>query len=191
MDSKIQAYLKGTDPTGMYMRKVLNFYASGKMRSILLKQHITELEFFPLIKKQGSSFQVNFQYYNLCVIMEFGESEFEYAVYTRNCSADELEQSIVTKLYGTDFAVEVFFAAFFRLLKEDVRLIKTNQTIEKKKLYKIISSICYAIMFLVLAVPSVYVLITRDTIQLDPWFLAAVLVPLIVSEIFDFLAAKE
>lgn len=192
MDRNVLNYLENAqlgkdDP----LTNVLAYYANGKFQALLLRQHVTKLEFFPSISKGEESLQISFQYYNLFVILEFDKKEYEYSIHTQNCSANQLEQSIVTKLYGTDFDVEVFFAAFFRLLKEDVRLIKSSQTIEKKKTYKMISSICFIITILIIAIPSVYVLITRDTIQLGPWFLAAVLVPFTVSEIFDFLAAKE
>lgn len=191
MNSKIKDYINGTEPTGMYLRNVLNFYDSGKMRSFLLKQHITKLEFFPSIRKRESSFQVNFQYYNLCVIMEFCETEFEYVIYTQYSSANDLEKGVVKASYRSDFSVEEFFDTFLRLLKEDIRLIKSSQTIEKKKLYKIISSICYALTFFIIAVPSVYVLITQNTIQAGPWLGVAIFIPLVISQIFDFLASKE
>lgn len=183
MDSKILSYLKSTGKNGKYMRDVFSFYTTGKMQSILLKQHITKLEFFPSIRKDEGSLQINFQYYNLCVILEFDETGYEYSIYTQNCSADDLEKGIVARSYSTDFSIEEFLGTFTCLLKSDVRLIKTSKTIEKKKLYKIISSICFAFSFLIIAVPSMYVLISRNTIQAGPWFLVAMLVPFVVSQI--------
>jgi hypothetical protein len=191
MNSKIQAYLKSTDSTGMYMRDVLSFYTSGNMRKVLLKQHITELEFFPSIQKQGSSFQVNFQYYNLCVIIEFGETEFEYVIYMRGSSANDLQKSAVRSSYDSSFSVKRFFDDFICLLKSDARLIKTSRTTEKKKKYKTISSICLVTSILIGVIPCVYAGITNDTIQFGPWFLVVMLVPFVISEIFDFLSIKK
>lgn len=191
MNSKIQAYLKGTDPTGRYMRDVLSFYTTGKMRSFLLKQHIIKPEFFPSIQKNEKSLHISFQYYNLYVILDFAEAGYEYSVYTKNCSVRDLENSIVQQSYSTDFSIEAFWDAFMRLLNCDARLIKTKRANEKKKRYKIISSICYLLTFLVIAIPSAYVLITRETIQGGPWFLVIILIPFIISQIFDFLSSKE
>lgn len=191
MNSKIQAYLKSSDSVGMYMRDVLNFYTSGNMRNILLKQHITEVEFFPSIQKQGSSFQVNFQYYNLCVIIEFGETEFEYVIYMRGSSANDLEKSAVKLSYDSSFSVERFFDDFICLLKSDARLIKTRRTTKKKNKYKTISSICLVTSILIGVIPCVYAGITNDTIQLGPWFLVVMLIPFVISEIFDFLSRKK
>ena len=191
MNSKIKDYLNGTEPTGMYLKNVLNFYDSGKMRSFLLKQHITKLEFFPSIRKCESSLQVNFQYYNLCVIMEFCETEFEYVIYTQYSSANDLQKSTVRSSYDSSFSIERFFDEFIYLLKSDARLIKTSRTSEKKKMYKTISSICLATSILIGVIPCVYAGITNDTIQLGPWFLVVMLIPFVISEIFDFLSIKK
>ena len=170
MSSKIQAYLKDTDPTGRYMRDVLGFYITGKMRSFLLKQHITKLEIFPSIRKGEGSLQINFQYYNLYVILDFDEAGYEYSVYTKNGSASDLENSIVQQSYSSDFSIESFLDAFMRLLNSDAHLIKTNRTIEKNKLYKCISSICLGFSILIILVPGVCGLITGNVLQFGRWY---------------------
>ena len=191
MNSKIQAYLKDTDPTGRYMRDVLSFYITGQMRSYLLKQHIINLEFFASIKKKEKSLNISFRYYNLYVILDFTEAGYEYCIYTKNCSAGDLENSIVQQSYSTDFSIEAFWDTFMRVLNCDARLVRTKPANEKKKRYKIISSICRVLTFLAIAIPSAYVLITRETIQGGPWFLVIILIPFILSQIFSFLSSKE
>ena len=191
MNSKIRVYLKDMDPTARYLRDVLSFYITGKMRSFLLKRHITKLEFFPSMQKNEKSLQISFQYYNLHAILEFGEAGYEYSVYTPNYSAKDFENSIIQQSYSADFSIESFLTAFMRLLNSDARLIKVRQVIEKGKLYKVISSICLGISLLIIVIPSVYVLITGNTIQFEPWFLDIILIPFIISQIFDFLSARN
>ena len=170
---------------------VINCYADGKMKNLLLKYGISKPEFFRGILNDEKPLQVSFHYYNLFVIVEFEKSGYEYSIYTPNCSAEDVENSIVRKTYATDFSVDVFFDNIMHLLNSDSRLVKATPANDKKKRYKTISRICFGITMMTIAVPAVYVLITDSTIQLGPWFLVPVLGPLIVSEVFDFLANKS
>lgn len=170
---------------------VINCYADGKMKNLLLKHGASEPEFFRGIRKGEKPLQISFRYYNLCVIMEFDKAGYEYSVYTPHCSADDVENSVVRKAYETDFSVDAFIYDIMYMLNTDSRLVKTTLANDKKKRYKTISRICFGISMVTIAVPSVCVLITHSAIQLGPWFLVPILGPLIVSEVFDFLANRS
>lgn len=191
MNKKVLSYLNTMGENKTPLTYVFRFYASGEMKDVLLQQRVKKLEFFPSLQKSKESLQMSFQYYNLYAILEFSKTGYEYSVYTPNCSAKDFENNTIQQSYSTDFSIESFLVAFMRLLNSDPRLIKASQVIEKGKRYKVISSICLGISLLIIAIPSVYVLITGNTIQLGPWFLAVMLVPFVISQIFDFLSVRN
>jgi hypothetical protein len=192
MNKKVLDYLKKTDENNAtHLRNILRCYANGEIRDLLLKQNVTNLEFFPLIQKNRKSLQISFRYFNLCAMLEFGEAEYEYNIYLPNCSAEDLENSVVRKIYHEGFLLEAFFVDFMCLLNSDTRLMKVNPASDNRRTYKTIYRMCLGATLLIIVVLSAYVLITDNTIQLGAWFLCIILIPTIISLVFDYLSVRK
>ena len=95
------------------------------------------------------------------------------------------------KSYGSYNAE--FIPKFFTLSPTFENYISAFSAVPLAKYFlnTVIFTLVTTALMLVIAIPSAYVLITRETIQGGPWFLVIILIPFIISQIFDFLSSKE
>lgn len=189
MHSRVLNYLNKKNPTNYtQLDKILSFYANKKLEEVLLNMGVTKIEFFPSInKKNGNSIQIYFNYYNLSAILEFDEKCYDYCKYTPGCSAEELENCIVTSQYTNDFNIELFIKKFITTIEEDPRLVKSqnNNNIRNNKLYKKIAFISLLIPSLLVSILAIYTLVLDTSVQLNEWFSLFIIIPLIIWVIFD------
>jgi hypothetical protein len=190
MNKRVLHYLNSKEESNYtFLDKILSFYAKEKFQNLLSNNDVTEIEFFPSIKKSGNSIQIYFNYYNLSAILEFNEEWYEYCKYKLCCSVEEMESSIIRVQYNDDFAIEIFIEEFIKSLNDDSQLIKSKNTNakvkNKKKIYSIISIISLCIPILVIGILAIYSLVTDKAIDLNLWFSLIIIIPLIIWSIFD------
>ena len=195
MDRKVSNYLNNKNKIDYTcLDNILSFYHDGHFSGLLLDNDFTQIEFFPSIRKNGNSIQINLNYYELCAILEFREEYYEYCVYKRGYSVEALKKSITKELYHSKFDIEIFMEHFIKSIKNDARLSKSN-SIEidgknKKKLHVVISTISMLVPVFVITLFAICVYVFGEPIRLNWWFLFVITIPLIVWFGFDIKSKK-
>ncbi len=184
MNKKITKYLSKKH-NFTFLDKILIFYSNGYLKKVLINNNATEIEIYPIIKKENS-IQIYFKYYNIFVIFDFKENYYEYCKYDSKCSPEEVEHSIVKAQYNDDFDIENFISEFIKLINQDERLNKSNILKKnKKKLYNVLSDISLIIPWIILGIIALCSYLTKKEIKLDAWFGIIIILSIVVWFIFD------
>ena len=196
MEQRILNYLRKTNTQHTNLGTILHLYATGTFQQLLSAHRATEIEFFPSLSKHNPNIQVYFRLGSMCAIIDFQEEWYEYCKYQPGCSAKELESSIIRKEYGPSFSLPSFLEEFIKSFGDIPHSALKTDTYEdsierkKKKVYKIISIICFLIPVIVIGVLSIYCFITNESVSFGPYFVLVIIIPILVSYTFGSEAQK-
>ena len=188
MRRKIEKYLNSKESKYHDLDKIFESYLSGDIKKLLSKY--SGVGVYPTINKLGKTIQLNYNYHNIYVIIDFFEDKYNVVVYHAGITADDLEKLTIDHDYQEDFNLEKLIKEIDEKIKNHPKLKDTTLIVKKKKIYSLIAwiSLCLPIVFG--GAIGVYCLITKNTIKGNVWGLFFIVIPLIMWFVFDVKAKR-
>ena len=185
MKRKIENYLNSKDKNEYSnLDKIFELYLSGDIKKLLSKY--AGVGVYPTINKLGKTIQLNYNYHNIYVIIDFFEDKYNVVVYHAGINIDDLEKLFIDYDYQEDFNLEKLIKEIDEKIKNHPKL-KDITLIEKmKKTYTLITWVCWCFPIIVCGGLAIYGFTNDKTIKVDPiWAILFIALPLIIGCIFD------
>lgn len=185
MKRKIENYLNSKDKNEYSnLDKIFELYLSGDIKKLLSKY--AGVGVYPTMNKLGKTIQLNYNYHNIYVIIDFFEDKYNVVVYHDGINANDLEKLFIDYDYQEDFNLEKLIKEIDEKIKNHPKLKDTTLIEKKKKTYFIIALISFCIPIIFLVVMTLYCFITGKSVQGNVyWLIFLIVIPLIVWLIFD------
>ena len=185
MKRKIENYLNSKEKNEYSnLDKIFESYLSGDIKKLLSKY--SGVGVYPTINKLGKTIQLNYNYQNIYVIIDFFEDKYNVVVYHAGISADDLEKLFIDYDYQEDFDLEKLIKEIDEKIKNHPKLKDTTLIEKKKKIYTLIAWISWCFPILVCGGIAIYGFTNDKTIKVDPiWAILFIAFPLIIGCIFD------
>lgn len=139
---------------------------------------------YPTFNKLGKSIQLNYNYHNIYVAIDFLEDKYSVVIYNSGIEVEEVEKLFNEYDYRTDFSLEELINEIDMKIKNHPMLNDTTSIEKKKKLYSRIAWISLCVPFVIIGILAIF-LINKDSIQLNKWFIIFLAVPVIIWLVFD------
>ena len=105
MKRKIENYLNSKDKIEYSnLDRIFELYLSGDIKKLLSKY--AGVGIYPTINKLGKTIQLNYNYHNIYVIIDFFEDKYNVVIYHAGINADELEKLFIDYDYQNNFSLE-------------------------------------------------------------------------------------
>ena len=185
MKRKIENYLnsKGKNEYSN-LDRIFELYLSGDIKKLLSKY--AGIGVYPTINKLGKTIQLNYNYHNIYVIIDFFEDKYNVVVYHAGINADDLEKLFIDYDYQEDFNLEKLIKEIDEKIKNHPKLKDTTLIKKKKKTYTLITWVCWCFPIIVFGGIATYGFTNDKTIKVDPiWAILVIALPLIIGCIFD------
>lgn len=185
MKRKIENYLNSKDKSEYSnLDRIFELYLSGDIKKLLSKY--IRVGIYPTVNKLGKTIQLNYNYYNAHVIIDFFEDKYNVIVYHSGINADDLEKLSIDYEYTADFNLKKLIKEIDEQIKKHSKLKDTTLIEKKKKTYSLIAWISLCLPILICGSIALYCVITENSIKGNMWWLIfLIVIPLIVWFIFD------
>lgn len=185
MKRKIENYLNSKDKIEYSnLDRIFELYLSGDIKKLLSKYDGVGV--YPTINKLGKTIQLNYNYQNIYVIIDFFEDKYNVVIYHGGINAEELEKLFIDYDYKNDFSLEKLINEIDEKIKNHPKLKDTTLIEKKKKTYTLIAWISWCFPILVCGGIAIYGFTNDKTIKVDPiWAIIFIVLPLIIGCIFD------
>ena len=185
MKRKIEKYLNSKDENEYSnLDRIFELYLSGDIKKLLSKY--VGVGVYPTINKLGKTIQLNYNYHNIYVIIDFFEDKYNVVVYHAGINAEDLEKLFIDYEYPNDFNLEKLIKEIDEKIRNHPKLKDTTLIEKKKKIYILIAWINWCFPILVCGGIAIYGFTNDKTIKVDPiWAILFIALPLIIGCIFD------
>lgn len=185
MKRKIEKYLNSKDENEYSnLDRIFELYLSGDIKKLLSKY--VGVGVYPTINKLGKTIQLNYNYHNIYVIIDFFEDKYNVVVYHAGINAEDLEKLFIDYEYPNDFDLEKLIKKIDEKIKNHPKLKDTTLIEKKKKIYTLIAWINWSFPILVCGCIAIYGFTSDKTIKVDQiWAILFIALPLIIGCIFD------
>ena len=185
MKRKIENYLNSKDKNEYSnLDRIFELYLSGEIKKLLSKY--VGVGVYPTINKLGKTIQLNYNYHNIYVIIDFFEDKYNVVVYHAGINAEDLEKLFIDYEYPNDFNLEKLIKEIDEKIKNHPKLKDTTLIGKKKKIYTLIAWISWCFPILVCGGVAIYGFTNDKTIKVDPiWAILFIALPLIIGCVFD------
>lgn len=185
MRIKIKKYLNSKNKNEYSnLDKIFELYLSGDIKKLLAKYK--GVMFYPSINKFGKTIQLNYNYNNICVIIDFFDDKYRVCLYHIGINSNDLEKSIIDYKYLNDFCLEQLIKEIDIKIKSHPKLKDTSLIEKKKKIYSSISWISLSLPIVEIVSISLYVVITKESVQVNPWLIIPLsVIAIIIWFVFD------
>ena len=185
MKRKIENYLNSKDKHEYSnLDRIFEAYISEDIKKLLSKYDGVIIS--PIINKLGKTIQLNYNYHNIYVIIDFFEDKYNVVVYHAGINAEDLEKLFIDYEYPNDFNLEKLIKEIDEKIRNHPKLKDTTLIEKKKKIYILIAWINWCFPILVCGGIAIYGFTNDKTIKVDPiWAILFIALPLIIGCIFD------
>lgn len=185
MKRKIENYLNSKDKNEYSnLDRIFELYLSGEIKKLLSKY--VGVGVYPTINKLGKTIQLNYNYHNIYVIIDFFEDKYSVVVYHAGINADDLEKLFIDYDYQEDFNLEKLIKEIDEKIQNHPKLKDTTLIEKKKKTYTLITWVCWCFPIIVCGGIAIYGFTNDKTIKVDAvWAILFIALPLIIGCIFD------
>lgn len=185
MKRKIENYLNSKDKNEYSnLDRIFEAYISEDIKKLLSKYDGVIIS--PIINKLGKTIQLNYNYHNIYVIIDFFEDKYNVVVYHAGINAEDLEKLFIDYEYPNDFNLEKLIKEIDERIRNHPKLKDTTLIEKKKKIYILIAWINWCFPILVCGGIAIYGFTNDKTIKVDPiWAILFIALPLIIGCIFD------
>lgn len=185
MKRKIENYLNSKDKNEYSnLDKIFEAYISEDIKKLLSKYDGVIIS--PIINKLGKTIQLNYNYHNIYVIIDFFEDKYNVVVYHAGINVEDLEKLFIDYEYPNDFNLEKLIKEIDEKIRNHPKLKDTTLIEKKKKIYILIAWINWCFPILVCGGIAIYGFTNDITIKVDPiWAILFIALPLIIGCIFD------
>ena len=164
--------------------RIFELYLSGDIKKLLSKY--VGVGVYPTINKLGKTLQLNYNYHNIYVIIDFFENKYNVVVYHAGINAEDLEKLFIDCEYPNNFNLEKLIKEIDEKIKNHPKLKDTTLIEKEKKIYILIAWISWCFPILVCGGIAIYGFTNDKTIKVDPiWAIIFIILPLIIGCIFD------
>lgn len=133
MKKKIKKYLSSKDRSAYSeLDTILDMYISGQLKKLL--SSYDGVGIYPTFDKHGKSIQINYNFHNIYVTVDFFEDNYNLVVYQAGINADDLEKLFTDYDYHENFDLKLLIDEIDVKLKNHPQLRDTT-SIKKKKKY--------------------------------------------------------
>lgn len=185
MKRKIENYLNSKDKNEYSnLDRIFEAYIMEDIKKLLSKYDGVIIS--PIINKLGKTIQLNYNYHNIYVIIDFFEDKYNVVVYHAGINAEDLEKLFIDYEYPNDFNLEKLIKEIDEKIRNHPKLKDTTLIEKKKKIYILIAWINWCFPILVCGGIAIYGFTNDITIKVDPiWAILFIALPLIIGCIFD------
>lgn len=185
MKRKIENYLNSKAKIEYSnLDRIFELYLSGNIEKLLSKY--AGVGIYPTINKLGKTIQLNYNYHNIYVIINFFEDKYNVVIYNVGINAEELEKLLIDYDYQNNFSLEELINEIDIKIKNHLKLKDTTLIEKKKKLYSTISWISFCLSIFICGNIALYCVITKNSVKVNMWWgMFFIVIPLIVWFIFD------
>ena len=185
MKRKIENYLNSKRKEEYNnLDRIFELYLNGNIKKMLAKY--VGVGIYPTINKLGKTIQLNYNYHNIYVIIDFFENKYNVEIYHAGVSANDLEKLSVDYDYQDGFNLEILLQEIDEKIKNHPKLKDTTSIEKKKKTYTLIKWVSWCFPILVCGGIAIYGFTNDKTIKVDPiWAILFIAFPLIIGCIFD------
>lgn len=185
MKRKIENYLNSKDKNEYSnLDRIFEAYISEDIKKLLSKYDGVIIS--PIINKLGKTIQLNYNYHNIYVIIDFFEDKYNVVVYHAGINVEDLEKLFIDYEYSNDFNLEKLIKEIDEKIRNHPKLKDTTLIEKKKKIYILIAWINWCFPILVCGGIAIYGFTNDKTIKVDPiWAILFIALPLIIGCIFD------
>lgn len=184
---KIKKYLENKEKSQYnQLDRILEMYLNGQLKKLLSKY--SKVGIYPSIGKNCKSIQLNYNYNNIYVIIDFFEDKYDEAVYPSGITANELEHLAAKHDYQDNFDLAKCIEEIDNKVKTHPKLKNSSFVEKRKKTYSILKWICLCLPLVVIGSLAIIGFITGTTIQGNMWWGIGILVFLILAFVFDLLS---
>ena len=185
MKRKIENYLNSKDKNEYSnLDRIFELYLSGDIKKLLSKY--VGVGVYPTINKLGKTIQLNYNYHNIYVTIDFFEDKYNVVVYHAGINIDDLEKLFIDYDYQEDFNLEKLIKEIDKKIQNHPKLKDTTLIEKKKKTYTLIRWVSWCFPILVCGGIAIYGFTNDKTIKVDPiWAILFIALPLIIGCIFD------
>ena len=156
----------------------------GDIKKLLSKYAGIDID--PTINKLGKTIQLNYNYHNIYVIIDFFEDKYNVVVYHAGINADDLEKLFITYEYTNDFNLEKLIKEIDKKIINHPKLKDTTSIEKKKKTYSVIAWISLCLPILIFGSIALYCVITENIVKVKMWWgILFIVIPIITWFIFD------
>lgn len=184
MKRKIENYLNSKDKIEYSnLDRIFELYLSGDIKKLLSKY--AGVGIYPTINKLGKTIQLNYNYHNIYVIIDFFEDKYNVVIYHAGINADELEKLFIDYDYQNNFSLEKLINEIDIKIKNNPKLKDITLIEKKKKIYSVIAWISLCLPIIICGSIALYCIITEKSVKVNMWWgIFFIVIPLIVWFIF-------
>lgn len=184
MKRKIENYLNSKDKIEYSnLDRIFELYLSGDIKKLLSKY--AGVGIYPTINKLGKTIQLNYNYHNIYVIIDFFEDKYNVVIYHAGINADELEKLFIDYDYQNNFGLEKLINEIDIKIKNHPKLKDITLIEKKKKIYSVIAWISLCLPIIICGSIALYCIITEKSVKVNMWWgIFFIVIPLIVWFIF-------
>ena len=184
MKRKIENYLNSKDKIEYSnLDRIFELYLSGDIKKLLSKY--AGVGIYPTINKLGKTIQLNYNYHNIYVIIDFFEDKYNVVIYHAGINADELEKLFIDYDYQNNFSLEKLINEIDIKIKNHPKLKDITLIEKKKKIYSVIAWISLCLPIIICGSIALYCIITEKSVKVTMWWgIFFIVIPLIVWFIF-------
>ena len=184
MKRKIEKYLNSKDENEYSnLDRIFELYLSGDIKKLLSKY--AGVGIYPTINKLGKTIQLNYNYHNIYVIIDFFEDKYNVVIYHAGINADELEKLFIDYDYQNNFSLEKLINEIDIKIKNHPKLKDITLIEKKKKIYSVIAWISLCLPIIICGSIALYCIITEKSVKVNMWWgIFFIVIPLIVWFIF-------
>lgn len=164
--------------------KIFESYLSGDIKRLLSKY--SGVGIYPTINELGKTIQLEYNYNNIYVIIDFFEDKYNAVVYYAGITANDLNKLYIDYDYQDDFNLETIIKEIDEKIKKHPKLKDTTLVVKKKNICSLIAWISLCLPILICGSIALYCVITDNSVKGNMWWgILFIVIPLIVWFIFD------
>lgn len=180
MKRKIENYLNSKDKIEYSnLDRIFELYLSGDIKKLLSKY--AGVGIYPTINELGKTIQLNYNYHNIYVIIDFFEDKYNVVIYHAGINAEELEKLFIDYDYQNNFSLEKLINEIDIKIKNHPKLNDVTLIEKKKKIYSVIAWISLCLPIIICGSIALYCIITENSVKVNMWWgIFFIVIPLIV-----------
>ena len=185
MKRRVVNYLNSKDKREYdNLDNIFVLYLNGNIKTLLSKY--SSVGIYPTINRLGKSIQLNYNYQNIYVIIDFFEDGYNVVIFPAGATEEELEKLFVDYNYQNDFTLEKLIDEIDSKITNHPKLKDMTLIEKKKKIYTLITWVSWCFPILVCGGIAIYGFTNDKTIKVDQiWAILFIALPLIIGCIFD------
>lgn len=190
MKGKIENYLNSKDKSEYSnLDMIFELYLNGKIKTLL--SNYLGINIYPTFNKLNKSIQLNYNYHNIYVTIDFFEDKYNVVIYPTSIDAKELKKLFIDYDYQNNFSLEELINEIDIKIKSHPKLMDITLIKKKKKIYSIISWISLCLPIIIFGSIALYCVITKSSVKGNMWWIIFfIIIPLIIWFIFDIKSKK-